>query len=222
MPDQIQDRNAEKWEPLFIVADVADVAVSWGPGARQAAIELLDDDKEIVPSLGVELLKDIFNIYNGSDKIINNRIATADLLNALYTVNEGPWISLYHGRGLDDRGLSRMLKPYGGISPKRIRIGDETLRGYDFGDFQDAWSRYLVPASPESATSATSATVGGDPTASTFVRNLAVAAVRVFWLTLTSSIYNIHTVVCMIYVAIHSATRYDRSDSDSRSGYHSD
>ena len=85
-------------------------------------------------------------------------MATSDLISELYTISEGPWSNLYHGRGLDDRGLAKLLKPYG-IGPKRIRIGDDTFRGYDFGDFHDPWSRYLsTPVSPESATSATDAT----------------------------------------------------------------
>ena len=68
MPEGIEDRNAEKWEPLFVVADVADVAAPesvWGGKARQAALAFLHEDKEIDPSLGVELLKDIRGIYLG-------------------------------------------------------------------------------------------------------------------------------------------------------------
>jgi hypothetical protein len=48
MPDGIEDRNADVWEPLFIMADVTDAAsvtasAGWGTRARKAALEFLAD-----------------------------------------------------------------------------------------------------------------------------------------------------------------------------------
>jgi hypothetical protein len=49
-----------------------------------------------------------------------------------------------------------MLRPFK-IKPKKVRIGEETAKGYHVDQFEDAFARYLTP-SPEGEHGATRGT----------------------------------------------------------------
>jgi len=149
LPPQIQDRDADVWEPLVAVADAA--GGEWPQRARVAAVALVADSKEAEPSLGIRLLADLKSIFGEFD-----RMATKSILTALVSIEEAPWSDL-RGKPLDERGLARRLNAYG-IKSANIRIGETIIRGYRKEDMMDAWSRYLPPSSDTSATSATSTT----------------------------------------------------------------
>jgi hypothetical protein len=148
MPEGIEDRNADRWEPLFTVADMADVPHrgGWGAKARDAALAFVRQEKEIEPSNGILLLEHIYHIFNHSDiyrqalQRDSEKISTRELLDELFKVDESPW-SYINGRPLDERGLARMLGVYG-IKPEKLRIGNDTPRGYYKAAFHDAWERY--------------------------------------------------------------------------------
>jgi hypothetical protein len=154
LPDGIRDRDADVWDPLLRVADAA--GGTWPDRSRVAAVALVADSGERVPSLGVQLLSDLRQVFGESDTL-----PTRTILDRLTAMEESPWASL-KGRPLDARGLSNLLRGYA-IHPTTIRIGVETLRGYRRVDLMDAWSRYLIPLPPEAATSATSATLAPRP-----------------------------------------------------------
>jgi len=44
--------------------------------------------------------------------------------------------------------LRSKLKPYG-ISPKKLRVGQQQFRGYERKDFEQEWKRYLDPLTPK-------------------------------------------------------------------------
>jgi hypothetical protein len=151
MPEQIQDRDADIWEPLIAVADV--VGGEWPERARKAGVTLVTVAKDIEPSLGIKLLSDIRTLFTGLDIM-----ASKDLVAELVKLEESPWADL-HGRELDNRGLAKRLREYE-IKPAVHRIGTGTVRGYRKSDFADAWASYL-PASPaRGVTSVTSVTDG--------------------------------------------------------------
>lgn len=152
MPAGIQDRDADVWEPLLAIADLA--GGEWPKRARVAAVALVALAKESTPSLGVRLLHDVRTAFADRDQV-----ATRELLELLHAAEESPWGDL-RGKPLDDRGLARRLSAYG-IKPTTIRTALSTPKGYRRTDFHDAWKRYLSPLgfSPETnATSATDAT----------------------------------------------------------------
>jgi len=145
MPEGIEDRNADMWEPLLAIAEAA--GEHWPKRASVAAVSLVTDAKEAEPSLGIRLLADCKTISGGA-----NTTFTSALLKALHELPEAPWNDL-KGKPFNDRGLALRLRQYG-IKSKQVRIGDITLKGYEWADFVDAWKRYL-PASPSSDTSET-------------------------------------------------------------------
>src|SRR5262245_14431511 len=97
------------------------------------------------------MLTDCRTVFGDEDKL-----ATEALPQKLHDLEEAPWGDI-RGKPLDSRGLARRLRGYG-IKSHAIRIGPQTLRGYERADFLDAWSRYLPALAAKSATSATSAT----------------------------------------------------------------
>lgn len=147
VPAGITDRAADLWEPLFAIADAA--GGEWPERARAAALALLAEKREREPSLGVQLLKDIRAIFESTQA---EALSTATLLEQLWQYEESPWSNL-RGRPLDARGLAKRLRDYG-ITPKTIRIGETTLRGYERAAFLDAWSRYIDDDTTRPATEA--------------------------------------------------------------------
>lgn len=138
IPDAVQDRNADCWEPLLAVADAA--GGRWPELARVAAVALVADARDNTrESLGVRLLADLRTCWvsNGDP----DHLSTEDVLEHLTGMDESPWGDL-RGKPLDARGLSRRLAPYG-VKPKTVRVGDKTPKGYDRGDLIDPWNRYL-------------------------------------------------------------------------------
>lgn len=149
MPQGIEDRNADVWEPLIAVADAA--GGEWPERARVAAVALVALQREASPSLGISLLTDLREVFGDSDTM-----STESILTALHTIPESPWKDI-RGKPLDDRGLASRLRQYG-IKPKVVRLGEGTPRGYKREDLIDAWTRYLEPPRHERATGATNAT----------------------------------------------------------------
>jgi hypothetical protein len=150
MPEGVEDRNADCWEPLLSVADLAGKA--WPDRARVAAVALVADlAGGMAASLGVRLLSDLYPLFA-------NRlsVSTEELISSLCRLEEAPWSDL-RGRPIDARKLANLLRPYG-VHSRSIRDGTAIVRGYYVEDLSDAWVRY-APAQPaKSATAATTAT----------------------------------------------------------------
>jgi hypothetical protein len=146
-PNSIQDRQEEICEPLLAIADMA--GGKWPRKARAALVELCEQDEDA--SLGVKLLADIQSIFDsrGADKLF-----TIDILHELVEIEDRPWPvwwldDLKHEKSQKPASrLARMLKPYGTkkspIKPRTIRIGDESAKGYEVGDFKQAFDRYVL------------------------------------------------------------------------------
>lgn len=148
VPETLNDRAADSWEPLLAIADGA--GGPWPARARLAAAALSSGDDDQV-SVGIRLLGDIRDVFAG-----DTHLTTAELLRRLHDLEDGPWAEWY-GSPLSGRGLAKLLGPYR-VVPVYKRVHGTPSRGYFRTEFEDSWLRYL-PA-PESATSATSATSG--------------------------------------------------------------
>jgi len=141
LPDALNDRAQDVWEPLFAVADLA--AGPWPQRARAAALALSTDSVAADSSLGVQLLGDIRSVWlEGADKLF-----TADLLEQLRRVDESPWDEW----NLAGYRLAKMLKPYG-VKSRKVRIGSDTKQGWRYSDLEPLFVRYLADSSRNTGT----------------------------------------------------------------------
>ncbi|MFE4328065.1 DUF3631 domain-containing protein [Streptomyces sp. NPDC056831] len=135
----VEDRAADTWEPLVIVADLA--GGQWPAMARAACLamtrhEVVQDEQT---TLKTRLLRDIRRIFEQANNA--EALRTQDLLAALLTDSESPWPE-YGNKGLNAYYLSNLLRDFG-ISPVNYRFGQgRQAKAYMRNRFLDAWARY--------------------------------------------------------------------------------
>lgn len=136
MPQGIEDRAADVWEPLLSIADAA--GGDYASRAREAATAIVSTSADSAQSLGLRCLADTRAVFGSSAWM-----STEDLLQALRVLPEAPWSDL-RGHPIDSRRLAALLRPYG-VHPKSFRCGTTVMRGYAREDLVDPWLRYLAP-----------------------------------------------------------------------------
>jgi hypothetical protein len=135
IPDELNDRQADVWEILFVLADLA--GGEWPERARAAAIAMAG--KAEPDTLPQALLADIRTIFDFGDE---DRTKSDDLLKALNAMTDRAWPTICKGREMTAHKLSRMLKDFG-IRPGSIRLERVTAKGYLLSQVEEAWERYL-------------------------------------------------------------------------------
>ena len=163
MPAGIEDRDADVWEALLAVADLA--GGRWPADARASAVTLVTASRGKAHSIGVQLLADIRSVFRS---IGDDKLTTDQLVRALSDLEESPWKTIRKGESLDPRGLAVRLSKYG-IGSKTQRHGETVFKGYARAQFDDAWNRYL-PAAPSPSDSAVTSVT--DDTADTDVTDV--------------------------------------------------
>jgi hypothetical protein len=144
MPEAIQDRDADIWEALLTVADLA--GGHWPETARCSAVALVADAKAGEPSMGVLLLRDIQTVYKLRGR---STLSTAEILADLRGMVEARWATAGRdGNGLDARRLAQRLTKYG-VRSKNVRLLGSVVKGYDQEQFVDVWKRYVVAPEPD-------------------------------------------------------------------------
>ena len=122
MPLGIEDRDADVWEALLVIADAA--GGEWPERARKAAMALVAEAKATTPSLGIRLLADLRIVFGD-----RRAMSTEEIIKALCAIEEAPWSDL-RGKALNDIGLANRLRPYG-IKSDRVDLDNgQRLRGY--------------------------------------------------------------------------------------------
>lgn len=142
--DGLNDRANDCWEPLLAVAEVA--GGNWPKLARLAAATLhgLEED---APSIGAELLASIRDAFDSRKA---ERLATADLLEALAEDEEAPWAAWNRGKPMTAHQLAKRLSEFG-IKPTTQRIGYKAAKGYKREQFTEAFKRYLSTDTPKTS-----------------------------------------------------------------------
>jgi hypothetical protein len=135
LPDELDDRAQDAWEPLLAIAELAGGNIPHR--ARAAALTLSgarDDD-----SHSVRLLADIRSIF---DSQAVDRISSAALIAQLHQLEDSPWPEWY-GTPITKTGIAALLRHFE-IRPRTVRFDDDTTtKGYRREQFEDAFSRYI-------------------------------------------------------------------------------
>jgi hypothetical protein len=130
----LDDRAVDCWEPLLIIARQA--GGEWLGRALYAA-KVLSSERDQPPP-GVEVLADIRKAIGGDDAM-----RTADLLKALNSDPERPWVEWKNGKPLTAKQLGALLRPFAIVSETVSIRGLADAKGYKRVRFEDAWQRYL-------------------------------------------------------------------------------
>jgi hypothetical protein len=152
LPEQLDDRAQDCWEPLLALAELA--GGDWPKRARAAAVELAGGDRLADPSEGTLLLAHCGEAFAGEGA---DRLATARLLELLCARDDGPWAERWAKHLHDDQPkiaaaqLAKLLRPFG-IAPKVLDFDGRKARGYALSAFGDAFGRYLPGSDPRPAT----------------------------------------------------------------------
>jgi hypothetical protein len=128
LPDlPVDNRDADVWEPLVAIADLA--GEEWGLRARTAC-KALTESKEL--SVGPALLVDIREAF-GEDI----QLPTVELLVRLKSLPDSEW----RHDTFTGRTMSKILAEFG-ITSQAIRYEGEVVRGYKREAFATAWKQY--------------------------------------------------------------------------------
>ena len=141
LPESLNDRQMDNWEPLLSIAMVA--GGGWLEKATHVALKLSQAD-EVSPSVGVELLGDIKAIFDAKGY---DRIPTGELIDALCEDNEKRWATYNRGQRITPRQVASILRLFG-ITSKNIRTGDGIPKGFLLEQFKDAFDRYISSFPP--------------------------------------------------------------------------
>ena len=152
IPEALNDRAADIWEPLLALADLA--GGEWPEVARQAAVGLTASAEENSP-IG-SLLMDLFVMFtnqcveagrakngeNGARGQLPGRMFSRTMVQILNLYVDRPWMELRRGKAITELWLAQQLRPLG-IQPRTLRIGEERAKGYIEEEFRDAFQRYI-------------------------------------------------------------------------------
>jgi hypothetical protein len=138
IPEGLNDRAADIWEPLFALADLA--GDNWPKVAREAAVAMTAWATEMNPISSLLLDIAIAFVKSGKD-----RLATRVLLEYLNAQAGRPWAESRKGKPVTDLWLAQQLRSYG-IRPKYMWIDQEHIRGYVKEEFSDTFIRYIQKA----------------------------------------------------------------------------
>jgi hypothetical protein len=143
LPDELNDREQDIWEPLLAIAEQA--GDGWPSRARAAALELHRGGGESEATTSLLLLRHIRELF--AEQGDPTALSSESIMRALADNDEGPWgrwwvLETDHGRRSAASGLARLLRPFG-IASTKIKTAGASVRGYRRDGFSDAWTRYL-------------------------------------------------------------------------------
>jgi hypothetical protein len=141
MPEGLNDRQEDIWEPLLALADSVGGDV---PRLARAAVEAVSENGDEL-SYGAEQLAATRKLIG--DK---NRITSAELIEGLWEAEALP------ARLMEDEEpnykkighwLSKFIQSYGGNPARKLRFGNQTSKGYESAELKSIFDRYCPPES---------------------------------------------------------------------------
>jgi hypothetical protein len=147
LPDGVRNRLADKWTPLFAIAEIA--GGEW-PSKMEMALHGQINLSE--PTRALLLLEDVKKVMPS-----DGHIYTATLIEKLCRLEGAQWTDYNFSawdtekKKISDRQVSNLLGQYG-LKPKTVKIAGTTKKGYHREALENAFKRYihapLVPTPP--------------------------------------------------------------------------
>jgi putative DNA primase/helicase len=137
MPSTAHNRLADNWRPLFAIAEV--VGGDWPRLVLEAFMKLTARQNRDAQSVGVNLLNDIRQVFARSGR---DRFHSKELVAALCGSADSPWSEAHAGKAITENWLCRQLRRFG-IDSHNVRIEERQAKGFELGDFGEAFARFL-------------------------------------------------------------------------------
>jgi hypothetical protein len=132
IPEGVHDRDADMWEPLLAVAELA--GGHWKVDAHVTAMTAVTALASLAaPSRGMQLLWAIEDVFDTHGAVLFTEFLLRELKSA-----DKIWSAL------TPITLAQQLSDYG-VRPKTQSIGKKNLKGYRREYFTDAWASYPRP-----------------------------------------------------------------------------
>lgn len=147
VPQALNDRAQDNWEPLLAIADRAGGA--WPQDAREAAVRLSGSDGDETPA--ILLLQDMKRLFEREEKAGGKNLSSDHVVAELGGMEDRPWPEYRTGKPITARQVAELLKPFK-IVPRQVRVrsrrGRDRAKGYAPEQFRTAWKHY-APSAPE-------------------------------------------------------------------------
>ncbi len=137
IPGELHNRTRDKWRPLLVIAEVA--GGKWPERTREVALLFGVPSEKTDKSKKVQLLADIRDLFNQKKR---DRLPSEKIECELGQMEDRPWPEYRNGRQITKRQIASLLASFD-IRPKQFWLDQNTKRGYERADFEDAFSRYL-------------------------------------------------------------------------------
>jgi putative DNA primase/helicase len=167
MPDALDNRTEDNWEPLFAIAEA--IGGEWPEQLRLAVKTLAHEDED----RRIELLGDLRTICEATGAAF---LPTKEIIEELLSLTERPYQTINDNKAINAHWLARQLKAFGLKSARwRPTNGSGTqIRGYHVKPLLEVGSRYLRP-SVRNVSSVTDDSIT-DPAASTELSEVSEAS----------------------------------------------
>lgn len=136
LPEDLDDRAADIWWPLFCVADRA--SEDWGGRMRAAARKIASDRVADDDSAPIKMLRGIWQVWPPHTMAL----AGTRLTELLNESDELPFSGWNDGNGINTRGINKTLAKFG-IHTKSVSVAEGKPKGFHIEQFRDPWARYL-------------------------------------------------------------------------------
>jgi hypothetical protein len=133
-------RIMDCWNPLFVIAHL--LGGEWPERCLRAFQALNQRDAE-EDNPGTELLRDIRRVFELEG---GTAIHTSVLVESLIALDDSRWADWNRGRGINAKGVAKLLKPYR-VRSQQIKIQGLNRHGYPMASFERPFAKYC-PVSP--------------------------------------------------------------------------
>lgn len=159
LPESSNDRALDNWTPLLTIAEAIGGKV---PTVALDAFRQLQPTDHEDDGIGPTILRDIRTVFDEQGRRYL-KLHSDEIVIRLIDMEGHPWAEWKQGRPMTQNSLARLLAPFK-IKPQQIRIGDLSKKGYERGQFDDAFSRYLsaTPIQTETTVQPTAGAASSD------------------------------------------------------------
>jgi hypothetical protein len=138
LPEDLDDRAADIWWPLFVICDHA--SAEYAERIRAAAKDITNARVDDDDSMAIKLLRGIWKVWPDDQTAL--AVSGERLTQLLNEDDELPFGGWKEGTGISTRSINQFLGKFG-IKTKDVKVEGRSRKGFHVDQFRDPWMRYL-------------------------------------------------------------------------------